>query len=427
MISRIFLIISFIIGLAACTAPTTSRRTSEWNTSFIYHPSRNPFHPEFKVYHESDQSSQLMVKLFPVELLFNQANPLGVYMAQVRVHYQLIPIPEGVQSKMVVDSSSITFRLKLSETDDLFIAKMPIKAKHPNKYFLKVFVHDMLKDKVSINYLTVDKSNRLNEQNFLLYKGEQDQPGFMNTVSSNQYFRIRYNRTNIDSVYVKYYKETAQLPAPPYLNQPPKRFNRRYDSIYTLKCSDTTRYLLADQGVYLFQINPRDETGLTLYNFGPAYPRIEKVNDMLGPMSYLTSSLEFNELANSKNLKLAIDEFWLNASGNIQRARELIRVYFNRVYFANYYFTTTTEGWKTDRGMVYVIYGPPDDLNKSFSTETWIYRLPKSERRMLFEFERQDHPLSVEHFVLAREKNSNTLWRQAIQTWRSGKVYDPGS
>ena len=56
-----------------------------------------------------------------------------------------------------------------------------------------------------------------------------------------------------------------------------------------------------------------------------------------------------------------------------QRARELIRIYYNRVFFSNYYFTSSKEGWKTDRGMIYVVYGQPHALYKSTNQEKWIY------------------------------------------------------
>ena len=40
-----------------------------------------------------------------------------------------------------------------------------------------------------------------------------------------------------------------------------------------------------------------------------------------------------------------------------QKAKSLIAIYYNRIQNANLHFTTFKEGWKTDRGMIYVVFG----------------------------------------------------------------------
>jgi len=43
---------------------------------------------------------------------------------------------------------------------------------------------------------------------------------------------------------------------------------------------------------------------------------------------------------------------------------ELLDEYFRRVNYADANFGTYTDGWKTDRGMVYITFGPPDDVER---------------------------------------------------------------
>ncbi|MBA7483939.1 hypothetical protein ES707_19456 [subsurface metagenome] len=38
--------------------------------------------------------------------------------------------------------------------------------------------------------------------------------------------------------------------------------------------------------------------------------------------------------------------------------------YYGRVAYANTYFRSMQPGWETDMGMVYVIYGPPDEIDR---------------------------------------------------------------
>jgi GWxTD domain-containing protein len=58
---------------------------------------------------------------------------------------------------------------------------------------------------------------------------------------------------------------------------------------------------------------------------------------------------------------------------------ELMEEYYSRVTFANRQFTHYTDGWKSDRGMVYIIFGPPSNIerrpfeNNSKPYEVWTY------------------------------------------------------
>ncbi|MFW6232503.1 MAG: GWxTD domain-containing protein, partial [Bacteroidota bacterium] len=53
--------------------------------------------------------------------------------------------------------------------------------------------------------------------------------------------------------------------------------------------------------------------------------------------------------------------------------------YYTRIETADKNFTSYTEGWRTDKGMVYVIYGTPHNIERyqGYGTqkiyEKWIY------------------------------------------------------
>lgn len=44
---------------------------------------------------------------------------------------------------------------------------------------------------------------------------------------------------------------------------------------------------------------------------------------------------------------------------------ELLDEYYRRINYANVNFGGFQEGWKTDRGMVYVLFGPPNDIDRN--------------------------------------------------------------
>lgn len=73
-------------------------------------------------------------------------------------------------------------------------------------------------------------------------------------------------------------------------------------------------------------------------------------------------------------------DFWKNLDPTPGTSEnELMEEYYNRVAYANANFATFQEGWKSDRGMVYIILGPPDDINRrpfdmgSRPNEHWYY------------------------------------------------------
>ena len=81
--------------------------------------------------------------------------------------------------------------------------------------------------------------------------------------------------------------------------------------------------------------------------------------------------------------KLLYDEYWEKRDPTPQTQKnELEQEFFRRVDFTNRNFTEITSGrsgWQTDRGKIYIVYGPPEQVNHSDSeiqmpsTEIWYY------------------------------------------------------
>jgi GWxTD domain-containing protein len=61
--------------------------------------------------------------------------------------------------------------------------------------------------------------------------------------------------------------------------------------------------------------------------------------------------------------------------GSLENAFE--KEHYRRKAYANEHFPANVEGWKTDRGRIYIIYGPPNSVESSdrlsVPTEIWPY------------------------------------------------------
>lgn len=112
----------------------------------------------------------------------------------------------------------------------------------------------------------------------------------------------------------------------------------------------------------------------------------ESIDDLDAAINQLVYTAEAKELEYIKaaptgeEKKNRFNEFWKkrDPSPNSER-NEAMEQYYNRVAFANKNFSHYTEGWKTDRGMVYIMFGAPSNVDRHpFESnakpyEVWYY------------------------------------------------------
>jgi hypothetical protein len=96
-----------------------------------------------------------------------------------------------------------------------------------------------------------------------------------------------------------------------------------------------------------------------------------------------------------------------------------MRNYFKRVEAANQYFSSYKEGWKTDRGMIYIIYGIPDEVYLFEDREVWEYKNEDFKER--FQFVKSATIFDPENYVLIREKSFTNDWYNMIDLWRKAR------
>jgi GWxTD domain-containing protein len=136
---------------------------------------------------------------------------------------------------------------------------------------------------------------------------------------------------------------------------------------------------------------------------------------------------EYRDLRKEQNKKLAVDNFWLKIGNSVERSRELIRIYYNRVTYSNLYFTSNKEGWKTDQGMIFILFGHPSRIRMTGKGETWYYFSRRRGNPIEFRFERSPDGFANQILKWVKTPESQMYWNQAVRSWRNGKVFSPGS
>jgi hypothetical protein len=84
----------------------------------------------------------------------------------------------------------------------------------------------------------------------------------------------------------------------------------------------------------------------------------------------------------------------------------------------NFLFSSYQEGWKTDRGLIYIIYGPPSEVYRRDDEEEWIYGERGNPMSIRFYFMKVENPFTNNDFSLQRSPIYKTSWYVAVENWR---------
>jgi GWxTD domain-containing protein len=190
----------------------------------------------------------------------------------------------------------------------------------------------------------------------------------------------------------------------------------KVDSTFSLPVNQEISF--SKPGLYLVQKDTTSAEGFA-FRAQDDYPRLAKVESLADPLIYICTKQEFEKVKAAKGDKKAFDRVILGVTGNTERARNLMRNYFKRVEWANYYFTSYKEGWKTDRGMIYILFGLPEEVYKFSDREVWNYKSPSL--KVTFNFVKSSTLFDPDNYVLIREKKFQETWYEKVDLWRNAR------
>jgi len=426
-----FIICCVVTGLATGCASTKKTATEETQGQMasLYNPSRLSLHPDFSIYHESNNYSVLYIRAYPAELRFNETNTEAEYRAMLRVKYELIGLDENEGEEVaVVDSASVVYKLReREERSPAFFASLNIPVRQGNRYLLKLETTDLNRGSIGLEYLYVDKTDPNSAQNFKVVSTFSGYPKFMRFFLTGEKFSVQYRDRGLDSIYVDYFMLTNELPRPPITATSDYTMNYVPDTSYVFPMVDTVDYDLRLEGMYHVKADIGQDEGLTLFNYGGSFPEVKNPRELMEPLFYLATLAEYKDLRTKPNRKLAVDDYWLKLGNSIEKSRELIRIYYNRVVYSNLYFSSNKEGWKTDQGMIFILFGPPNRIQMTESGESWYYYAKRKSKTVEYRFAREQDAFSDHNMMWQRTTDSQMYLNEAIRSWRSGKVYSMGS
>lgn len=420
---KIFSFAIVAIGILSFMGCFSTAKVSDQNIVDIYKDDNHTLHPEYRLIHVNDSISQLYYKINESELLYERKALSDSFSASVRIFCR---VTMNYESPLVIDSNSVTINLQSTTNtgQEYAVGSIPIRINKGNRYLLTVNSLDLNSKRTEITYIDANKTDFMGGQNFLVRNPLNGHIIFSPIFDTTMRVAIQYMHP-AKKLYVKIYKDKFPMAAPPFTPDEYSSPQIYADSSFSIHAENGMfEIILQSKGLYHIMADSNDMDGLTLFRFDDGYPSITMAYQLAPPLRYISANEEFEKLVNSKTPKQDVDNFWLTASGGSKdRARQLIHNYYSRIQDANRYFTSYQEGWKTDRGMIYLMFGPPTSIYRSSEGETWSYGEERNYMALSFTFIKMDNPFSDNDYALQHSANYRNIWYNAVDLWRDGRLY----
>ncbi|MBX2972916.1 MAG: GWxTD domain-containing protein [Flavobacteriales bacterium] len=420
---HLFNLVLAALLLAGCSSPAPLSRRDD--LSYLYGKSAAQMPLQARVHHISGDRSRVYYKLNTADLLYKSDGTGGPFHAAVRISYESY---DAFGSKVLVDSASTVISdasPSSSEEKDL-IGSMDLRRNDRRSFVLKVIARDLNRDVQSMVLLRVDRDGPASGQYFMPVDTSHGLPYFSDHFRGGT-VRVRCETCTGSDLLVRHFPARTTLPAPVFTTNAPAdpAANAPADSSFTVHVNADGHFTLhlTRPGAYRIYTDTTAAPGYSVYSVSEAYPIIATEDDLLKPLRYITSNQEYDRIVKSGNVRQAIERFWIDAAGDRERGREAIRIFYGRVENANRHFTADTEGWRTDRGLVHIIFGMPTSIYKSDLSETWIYGEENNLMSLSFTFKRRNGALNGNDLVLERDPLLKGAWYRNVESWRNGRVY----
>ncbi|MFA5833376.1 MAG: GWxTD domain-containing protein [Bacteroidota bacterium] len=299
--------------------------------------------------------------------------------------YRAYIVVKDVNNNAISDSLSVLLDVKLTSTETIALSDVELAA--------------------SINQIERDSTNRFYKNTFEVKPNPSRMFGIQQPVLF--YYIEAYNlKKNIsDYYYTKAIISNAIGKEVINHEKPKRRVNDSNVEVGMMKVNSLRT------GVYTFHYVITDSIDLKQYStskkffvYNPTLPNDTTLNTVssnvdaseFATMSeqeidkefeqsrYIATKSEIEQYKRYNTViakRKALFDFWTNRDDDrATPENEQRQEYFKRVTFANgHYKTGFREGWKTDRGRVYIIYGAPDDVERHANEldkkpyEIWTY------------------------------------------------------
>ena len=334
-----------------------------------------------------------------------------------RLEYQLRSTYESRRA-LLIDSLGPEQQIRTGSRNAVFQLSVPRKENQPEQVLLLRLLHRHAAEEYAF-ICRIPSDAASDASPFALFRGNGRIPVAGNVAQAGDTLCIRSFDFRHNEIVVGFTPFSQQVAMPPMATVP--LLDSAESQVYPVSVKLNEPMVFRQPGYYLVS-DPEKRTGFGFVVGADAYPSLTKPEELVGPLIYISSREERKALFTQENPKRAVDDFWLKISPLKDRARELIRRYYLNVEEANRRFTSHKEGWKTDRGMVMAIFGPPAQVFHSQDLEVWVYEKSQNPESAVFYFFRKRAANFADIWELKRLSDYDKIWYGVVDLWRKGLI-----
>lgn len=258
----------------------------------------------------------------------------------------------------------------------------------------------------------------------LLFQNQYELPIISGHVRINDTILLLVHSSLPEKLYLFKAIFTDHLPVYPFVFENYKIPNIQWNYIKAISTDTLKRgFSFEKEGLYFFSVDSAIICNKFLRGCGilvvdKVFPYVSSPHKMLEPLRYIISEYEYKMIADSENLQMQIELFWIRNSLSAEDARKKMKNFYQRVEEANALFTVDREGWKTDRGMIYIVFGQPSYVQKGIGFERWFYGSERSLFAPMFDFYEIHTLTQRSDYYLFRHPFHKKFWDNTIKQWR---------
>lgn len=295
--------------------------------------------------------------------------------------------------------------------------------KEEDQNILVIQIDNITKNRRYLKDIALSTKNSTKFQPFLIFDSETDLPVFEPYISTDAKIKIKNVIGKNTSFSMSGRENNMPIAIPPFdADSKNELVEIPIDTVYGVKADEA--FLFSNPGFYQVSANDATDQVMGVLVTDGYFPYYSQYSDMIMPLIYISTNQEFNVLLAADDQKSRFESFVLNTiSSNVNIAQDFIKYYYRRLRKSAQLFSTSAEGWKTDRGMVYQVYGDPAQVFRNESTELWVYSLENGGRTR-FIFDIVEGPAGTTEYKLIRGKKYREGWMNAVTRWRSGRIIE---
>lgn len=413
--------ICFLFTVYFLLSSCTSQKINQTSTDRLYKKENNELAAKYTVYHINDTISQLFFDISNESLLYKKTDTSTALYSNVKL---LLKISSEDNLYFILDTASIMLIDKQTDAIVKYLkGNVLFKLKKESNYYIDVNIIDNNKKIIYTHSEYSNKTSIETRQNFLI-TNVRDEVLFSSYYKPNDVVYAQSERNKEKLYEVDYFKSNFRLAPPPFSTEPMQHFSYKPDSVFSLYLKhEKLEIALPQNGFYHLKTNNQTKEGVTFFVYESSFPKIKNTEQMIMATRFIMAKKEFDNCMLASDKKAAIDKFWLDIAGSNERAKELIKKYYGRVQEANKLFTSFQEGWKTDRGMIYIVFGAPNKVTKRKNGEVWTYGEIGNPNSIVFPFVKVINPFTDNDYFLERNEMFKAPWYQAVDMWRQGRIY----